>query len=76
MNLLSTEEAASYLRLTTKRVQALARSRRLPGRRVGRRWLFDRRDLDACSAPSRPNRPAGSTSAPEPAPRTRARRDS
>jgi len=46
MHLLSTEEAASYLRLTTKRVQALARSRLLPGRRVGRRWLFDRRDLD------------------------------
>ena len=46
MQLLSTEEAASYLRLTTKRVQALARSRQLPGRRVGRRWLFDRRDLD------------------------------
>lgn len=46
MHLLSTEEAASYLRLTAKRVQALARSRRLPGRRVGRRWLFDQRDLD------------------------------
>ncbi len=46
MHLLSSEEAASYLRLTAKRVQALARARLLPGRRVGRRWLFDRRDLD------------------------------
>jgi molybdopterin-binding protein len=46
MELLSTEEAARYLRLHTKRVQALARAGRLPGRRVGRKWLFDRRDLD------------------------------
>ena len=46
MDLLSTEEAAGYLRLHTKRVQALARAGRLPGRRVGRKWLFDRRDLD------------------------------
>ncbi len=46
MELLSTEEAAGYLRLHMKRVQALARSGRLPGRRVGRKWLFDRRDLD------------------------------
>jgi molybdopterin-binding protein len=47
MELLSTEEAAGYLRLHMKRVQALARAGRLPGRRVGRKWLFDRRDLDA-----------------------------
>jgi molybdopterin-binding protein len=46
MELLSTEEAAGYLRLHMKRVQALARAGRLPGRRVGRKWLFDRRDLD------------------------------
>ena len=46
MELLSTEEAAGYLRLNTKRVQALARAGRLPGRRIGRKWLFDRRDLD------------------------------
>jgi molybdopterin-binding protein len=47
MELLSTEEAARYLRLHAKRVQALARAGRLPGRRVGRKWLFDRRDLDS-----------------------------
>ena len=46
MELLSTEEAAGYLRLNVTRVQALARAGRLPGRRVGRKWLFDRRDLD------------------------------
>ena len=46
MELLSAEEAAGYLRLNVKRVQALARAGRLPGRRVGRKWLFDRRDLD------------------------------
>ena len=47
MELLSAEEAAGYLRLNVKRVQALARAGRLPGRRIGRKWLFDRHDLDA-----------------------------
>jgi molybdopterin-binding protein len=46
MGLLSADQAASYLHLNVKRVQALARAGRLPGRRVGRRWLFDERDLD------------------------------
>lgn len=45
MGLLSADEAATYLHLNVKRVQALARSGRLPGRRVGRKWLFDERDL-------------------------------
>ena len=47
MDLLSTEEASAYLRLNPKRIQALARSGKLPGRRVGRKWLFDRRELEA-----------------------------
>jgi molybdate transport system regulatory protein len=47
MGLLSAEQAANYLHLNVKRVQALARRGRLPGRRVGRKWLFDERDLDA-----------------------------
>ena len=46
MGLLSAEQAASYLHLNVKRVQALARAGKLPGRRVGRKWLFDERDLD------------------------------
>jgi len=47
MGLLSADQAASFLHLNVKRVQALARAGRLPGRRVGRRWLFDERDLDS-----------------------------
>jgi molybdopterin-binding protein len=46
MELLSAHQAASLLHLNVKRVQALARTGKLPGRRVGRKWLFDRRDLD------------------------------
>jgi molybdopterin-binding protein len=46
MQLMSADEAARYLHLHVKRVQALARAGQLPGRRVGRKWLFDRRDLD------------------------------
>jgi molybdopterin-binding protein len=46
VELLDTEDASRYLHLNPKRVQALARAGRLPGRRVGRRWLFDRRDLE------------------------------
>ena len=47
MDMLSTDEASAYLHLNPKRVQALARSGKLPGRRVGRKWLFDRRELEA-----------------------------
>jgi molybdopterin-binding protein len=47
MALLSVEQAAAYLHLNVKRVQALARAGRLPGRRVGRRWLFDEGELQA-----------------------------
>jgi molybdopterin-binding protein len=46
MPLLSAADAASLLHLNVKRVQALARAGKLPGRRIGRKWLFDRRDLD------------------------------
>jgi molybdopterin-binding protein len=46
MELLSATEAAALLHLNVKRVQALARTGKLPGRRVGRKWLFDRHDLD------------------------------
>jgi molybdate transport system regulatory protein len=46
MSLLTADQAASLLHLNVKRVQALARAGRLPGRRVGRKWLFDRGDLD------------------------------
>jgi molybdate transport system regulatory protein len=46
MELLSADQAAALLHLNVKRVQALARTGQLPGRRVGRKWLFDRHDLD------------------------------
>ncbi len=41
-DLLTADEAAALLRLNVKRVQALARSGKLPALRSGRRWLFDR----------------------------------
>jgi molybdopterin-binding protein len=59
MALLSVEQAASYLHLNIKRVQALARAGRLPGRRVGRRWLFDQRELDSALGRQSENEPAG-----------------
>ena len=59
MALLSVEQAASYLHLNVKRVQALARAGRLPGRRVGRRWLFDQRDLESALGRQSENQPAG-----------------
>jgi molybdopterin-binding protein len=56
MDLLSADEVARQLHLNVKRVQALARDGRLPGRRVGRRWLFDRGDLDrALGTPPSPD---------------------
>jgi molybdopterin-binding protein len=42
---LTTEQTAKVLRLHVKRVQALARAGRIPGVRVGRKWLFDREAL-------------------------------
>lgn len=47
MALLSAEQAAAHLHLNVKRIQTLARAGKLPGRRVGRKWLFDERDLEA-----------------------------
>ena len=45
--LLTANEAARFLHLHVKRVQALARARRLPGVRVGRKWLFPQGQLEA-----------------------------
>jgi molybdate transport system regulatory protein len=46
MDTLSAEEAAVLLHLNVKRVQGLAREGKLPAARVGRKWLFRRRDLE------------------------------
>ncbi len=55
-DLLTTAEAAQLLHLNPKRVQALARTGKLPVVRVGRRWLFPREKLLA--AGDRSTRPA------------------
>lgn len=47
MDTLSAEQAARLLHVNVKRVQRLARTGQLPGRRVGRRWLFPRTELEA-----------------------------
>ncbi len=44
-DLLTAQEAAVLLHLHVKQIQALARAGRLPGVRVGRKWLFPRRQL-------------------------------
>ena len=59
MDLLSSEQAAAMLHLNVKRVQALARSGRLPGRRVGRKWLFALTDLEAMLRSPAPSDTAG-----------------
>ncbi len=45
VEVLTTEEAASLLRVSTKTVLALARQGSLPGEKVGRAWRFLRSDL-------------------------------
>jgi len=60
METLSVAEAAELLHLNVKRVQFLARSGRLPAKRIGRKWLFPRRQLEALLAGER------SPSAPRP----------
>jgi len=51
---LSAAEAARILHLNVKRVQALARSGRLPATRVGRKWLFPRHRLESLVGIYRP----------------------
>jgi molybdopterin-binding protein len=53
MDTLSAEEAAELLHLNVKRVQALARSGKLPAARIGRKWLFARRELEQLLSESR-----------------------
>jgi excisionase family DNA binding protein len=42
---LTTEEAAALLRVSTKTVLSLARNGTLPGEKVGRAWRFLRSDV-------------------------------
>jgi len=54
---LTADQAARVLRLQVKRVQALARAGRLPATRIGRKWLFPRRQLEARLGPGAAARP-------------------
>jgi molybdopterin-binding protein len=58
MKTLTAEEAAGLLHLNVKRVQSLARAGKLPGVRVGRKWLFPqdqlRRAMGTGPAPAAP----------------------
>ena len=46
MDTLTASEAADLLRLDVRRVQVLARTGKLPGVRVGRKWLFHRAEIE------------------------------
>jgi excisionase family DNA binding protein len=57
-DVLTTEEAADLLRVSTKTVLALARVGTLPGEKVGRAWRFLRADLVEYLHGQRHERPA------------------
>jgi molybdopterin-binding protein len=63
MDTLTANEAASLLRVNAKRIQSLARSGKLPGVRVGRKWLFQRRDIERLLGRTAPRAPFDSLSA-------------
>ena len=44
---LTTEEAASYLRIHPRTLARMARHGEIPGLQIGRQWRFRRGDLDA-----------------------------
>ena len=57
-DVLTTDEAAELLRVSTKTVLALARDGTLPGEKVGRAWRFLRPDLVEYLHGERHRRPA------------------
>jgi len=58
-DIMSSDEAAYRLGITSRRVRQLAEAGQLPGRRVGRRWTFTREEIDECRSSRR--RPSRST---------------
>ena len=54
METLDVEATARLLHLHVKRVQLMARTGKLPASRVGRKWLFRRRDIEALIGGSAP----------------------
>jgi molybdopterin-binding protein len=59
MQTLDAQQAAELLHLNVKRVQGMARTGQLPAARVGRKWLFQREQLERLLAG-----PAASPQAP------------
>src|SRR5437867_7007636 len=55
MHTLSAHEAARLLHMNVKRVQGLARAGKLPGVRVGRRWLFRGDEIERLLGGSEPS---------------------
>jgi excisionase family DNA binding protein len=56
-DIISTNEAAKELGVTTIRVRALISAGRLPAQKIGRDWIICRSDLDLVRA-RRPGRPS------------------
>jgi len=58
-DLLGVDEAAGILGIGTDRMRVLLRTRRLPARKVGGRWVVARQDLVLVGRrpPGRPRRP-------------------
>jgi excisionase family DNA binding protein len=46
MGLMTVQEVASYLRVTTKTVYRLLEARGIPAKKVGRQWRFDQEMID------------------------------
>ena len=46
MGLMTLEEVANYLRVTTKTIYRLLDKRAIPARKVGRQWRFDKASID------------------------------
>ena len=62
-DLMTCEEAATYLRLHARTVGRLLAQRKLPGVKVGRQWRLRRADLDAYLAGAASPRGDGTDSA-------------
>lgn len=52
-DVLTSEEAADYLRVSVRTLHRLARAKDVPGTKVGRAWRFRAADLDAYLARER-----------------------
>ena len=46
MELMTLQELASYLRVTTKTIYRLLEAQSIPAKKVGRQWRFDKDSID------------------------------